>query len=221
MFKKVAAVILASTFAIGLTILNPFHTQAQTNPFSDVKDGDSHSENILSLYHSGIMTGVTSTSFKPNSFATRGETAQFIVNALGLNTDEATKNPEYPDVSTSNKYYHAIAILSELNVVGGYTNGKFGPNDSLTRSQVATMITRAFELSVATTTKTKFTDVNRLNDLNARSYIQTLVNYGITIGTTATTFSPNKNLTRGQLATFLVKSMSAKDGGELEVISVE
>nr|WP_106783665.1 S-layer homology domain-containing protein [Lysinibacillus timonensis] len=224
-FSNFTSLITVATMITALFVFAPFqnHTNAETNaklnPFTDVKPGYSHYNTILSLYQDGIVTGVTATEFKPNSKATRGETAQFIVNALGLDTTNVN-NPKFPDVPTNHENYEAIAILYGKGVIGGYTNGNFGPNDSITRTQIATMITRAFNLEEATSTTTKFVDVNKLKDSNAKRYIQTLVNYNITAGTSPTTFSPNMKLTRGQLATFLSAAMDVENV-DFEVIGVE
>ena len=59
-----------------------------------------------------------------------------------------------------------------------------------------------------------------LNTTETKRYIQTLVDYSITKGTTATTFSPNMKLTRGQLATFLYNAIQTTSD-DLTIISVE
>ena len=190
------------------------------NPFTDVKPGSSHYEGIVSLYNQGIVTGITSTSFKPNQNATRGETAQFIANALNLDTTNVP-NPGFKDVPTTHKYYGAIAALYERGIIGGYGD-EFKPNNLLTRSQVAKMLTLSFDLQLAGSAKTKFTDVNKLNDTKTKLYIQTLVDYNITTGTSATTFSSNGNLTRGQLATFLYRAMNETETEDaFEIIDIQ
>lgn len=191
---------------------------AYENPFTDVKDTNSHAHAIVSLYNDGIVTGVTETTYEPGKEATRGDAALYLANALGLNT-VAVQNPGFKDVPTSSKYYKAVAALKQAGIVGGYGD-EFRPNATLTRAQLAKMLTVGFELEQATSTTTKFTDVNKLTDVATKRYIQTLVNYNITKGTTATTFSPNMKLTRGQLATFLFNAIQATDDA-LTVISVE
>lgn len=227
MVTKAISVLSAGILVAMILVLAPFQSEtialtkeSNSNPFSDVKPSNSHYNAILSLHADGIITGVSKTEYKPNAIITRGEAAQFIVNALGINTSNIT-NPGFADVPPTHKNYEAIAALYGKGVIGGYTNGNFGPSDSLTRSQIATMLTRAFSLEEATTTKTKFSDVNKLTDSNAKKYIQTLVNYNITVGTTPTTFSPNMKLTRGQLATFLLKAMEVDAENGFELINVE
>ena len=191
---------------------------AQANPFTDVKTTNSHYLAITNLYNDGIVTGVTTALYKPGQDATRGEAALFLANALGLNTKNV-KNPGFTDVSTSSKYYGAIAALHAKGIVGGYGN-TFKPNSTLTRSQLAKMLALGFGLTQASETTTKFTDVNKLPDAATKRYIQTLVDYKITNGSTATTFSPNKNLTRGQLATFLYNSINVTSD-DFEIVDVE
>ena len=207
------ALIVATIFP-----LNGLFVEASSNPFTDVKGSNSHAEAILNLYNNGIITGKTTTTYEPGKPATRGEAALFLTNALGLR-GIADKNPLFKDVPSSSKYYNAVTLLAKEGIVSGYDN-EFRPNMNLTRAQLAKMLTIGFELQQSAPTKTKFTDVNKLTDPATKQYIQTLVDYGITKGTTATTFSPNMKLTRGQLATFLYNAIEA-NSDDLRVISVE
>ena len=202
---------------ISSVIVSGHSVQASTNPFTDVKETNSHANAIVSLYNEGIITGVTSKTYEPGKSATRGDAALYLANALNLQNSTAP-NPGFKDVPTSSKYYKAIAALNKAGVVNGYGD-EFRPNATLTRSQLAKMVTIGFELQQSTTTKTKFTDVNKLTDTATKKYIQTLVDYGITKGTTATTFSPNIKLTRAQLATFLFNAIEASN--DFIVIGVE
>lgn len=211
------AAILAAATTVAYVAEVPVY--AQTNPFVDVKQESTHYNAIVSLAEAGIVTGVTANSYKPNANATRGEAALFIANALQLNLNNVV-DPNFSDVPVGSKYYKAIAILTELGVVSGYSDGKFKPGNTLTRAQIAKMLTLAFSLQLASSSTTKFTDVNKIKDANTKKYIQTLVNNGVTTGTTATTYSPNNNLTRAQLATFLYRALQLSSS-DLEIIGIE
>ncbi|MFS0876422.1 S-layer homology domain-containing protein [Solibacillus isronensis] len=210
-------ILTAVLVIISSIIVSGHSVQASTNPFNDVKETNSHANAIVTLYNEGIITGVTSKTYEPGKSATRGDAALYLANALNLQNSTAP-NPAFKDVPTSSKYYKAIAALNKAGVVNGYGD-QFRPNATLTRSQLAKMLTIGFELEQSTTTKTKFTDVNKLTDTATKKYIQTLVDYGITKGTTATTFSPNMKLTRAQLATFLFNAIEASN--DFIVIGVE
>lgn len=192
---------------------------AQTSTFQDVPKSNAHYVGITELAKKGIVSGATSTQFKPYENATRAEAAMYLAKALKLDMKNV-KNPGLKDVPQSATYYGAVAALHELGIIDGFSDGTFKPNDTLKRSQFAKMLSLGFDLKLAKATNSKFADVNNIDDIATKRYILTLVNYNITNGTTATTFSPYVTLKRGQLATFLYRAMQAADN-EFKVISVQ
>jgi hypothetical protein len=215
--RQYSATMLALTMTAAFIIDAP--ATAATNPYSDVTKKDGHYDAIMELTEQGIVTGVTKTLFQSTKPATRGEAALFIANALNFDSTSG-ENPNFKDLVSNSPYYNAVVALYERNIIGGYTDGTFRPNATLKRSEIAKMLTLAFELEVANVTKTKFADVNAITDGNTKRYIQTLIDYGITTGTTATTFSPYSTLTRGQLTTFLQRAITAT-ADDFTIISVE
>jgi hypothetical protein len=219
--KQLLNRIVAVTVALLLTVtfVLQFPASAATNPYTDLTTKDGHYEAIIELTESGVVAGVTKSQYQSSKAATRGEAAQFIVNAIGVEKISNSK-PTFTDVPTTNKYYADIETLVALGVVGGHVDGTFKPEGTLKRSEIAKMLTLAFELEVSSATTTKFSDVNAIKNTNEKRYIQTLIDYGITNGTSATKFSPYETLTRGQLATFLKRSMDAVSD-EFMIIGVE
>jgi len=193
--------------------------KAAENPFVDVSPKDAHYQAIVELFDKGIVEGTSKKTFEPYKAVTRKEAALFIVNALQFDTFDV-EDPGFKDVPKSNKYYGAIAALSQKKIISGYPDGTFKPNHPLTRSQIAKMLSLAFDLDISKNTTTPFEDVNTIQDI-PRQYIQTLVDYKITTGTTPTTFSPYQSLTRGQLATFLKRAIDAVEATTFEIIDVE
>lgn len=194
-------------------------TKASTTPFTDVSIGNYYYEPIVQLYNKEIIEGITASLYKPGQAATRAEAALYIANALGLDTQNV-KDPGFTDVTKSSKYYGAIAALYGKGIINGVSTTKFAPNDTLTRAHIAKMIVLAFEFEIASSSTTPFTDVNKLQNVNARRYIQTLVQHEITKGTSPTQFSPSNAVTRGELATFLYKSLHAKSE-DFDITDVE
>lgn len=188
-------------------------------PFKDIQNVGDHYTAIDELYNLGIIEGRSLTTFAPYEAATRAELALFIANALNLDTKNVA-DPGFTDVPKNSKYYGAIAALYNEGIISGYSDKTFKPNNNVTRSQVAKMLILGFDLELANSTTTKFKDVNALTDLNARRYIQTLVQYNITKGTSETTFSPNDHVKRAQLATFLKRAID-NTISDFEIISVE
>lgn len=188
-------------------------------PFKDIQNVGDHYTAIDELYNLGIIEGRSLTTFAPYEAATRAELALFIANALNLDIKNVA-DPGFIDVPKNSKYYGAIAALYNEGIISGYSDKTFKPNNNVTRSQVAKMLVLGFDLELANTTTTKFKDVNAIQDTDTRRYIQTLVQYNITKGTSETTFSPNDHVKRAQLATFLKRAID-NTISDFEIISVE
>lgn len=196
--------IIIGLFAIGLNLyacISP--TQAASYQTLTDVDGSSYYSPIIAMVDYEIMDSITETEFRPTQSATRGETALYVARALGLDLTKV-EPISFKDVPKSSKYYGAIAALSERTIIGGYGDHTFRPDNTLTRAQVAKILVNAFDLTVPKNHTIPFIDTNSL-DNDTKRYIKSLVDHGITQGTTATTFSPNAPVNRGQLATFLYR----------------
>ncbi len=110
---------------------------------------------------------------------------------------------QFSDVSRDAYYYDAVQWAVENGITMGTTATTFSPNAGCTRGQVVTFLYRqAGEPDVSA--KTGFTDV--APGSYCYKAVQWAVANGITVGTTATTFSPNATCTRGQIVTFLYRA---------------
>ena len=195
-------------------------------PYTDVKAGSWYYATIDNLHAEGIVFGYNkSNQFRPDQAANRGETAQFIANALNLDTKNV-KDPGFTDVPKSHPYYGAIAALANEKIINGVGNNKFNPNGKLQRVHFSKILILAFDLEQSNVKASKFADVNRYAQVNNQpiwiSYVETLVEYGITTGKTATEFAPTAQVTRAELATFLERALKETDSfGDFELIGVE
>ena len=88
----------------------------------------------------GLMQGVSSIHFAPDAVTSRAMIATILWRQAG-EPEAAGKNP-FADVRDGQWYTEAIAWCSANGIVAGYGNGKFGPNDSITREQLASMLYR-------------------------------------------------------------------------------
>ena len=112
----------------------------------------------------------------------------------------AVANP-FTDVKDGAFYYKPVQWAVVNGITAGTSKTTFSPDSNCTRGQVVTFLWRAAGSPQPTMTSHSFTDVSE----NAFYYKAMLwaVESGITTGTSRTTFSPNADCTRGQLATFL------------------
>lgn len=206
--QKVKNSIAVTTLALGsIAMVAPTTVQAAT--FTDVNESNSHYPNIIELYERGVISGYPQPDgtkmFKPNAPLTRAHAAKMLANALGLNTNPATlKDPGFTDVPKTSAYYPYIAALANAGIVSGYSDGTYRPNAQILRQQMAKILTLGYGLEKATKLDHHFTDVS--NNTEAAYFIQTLWNYDITKGNSPTTFGPTKNLTRAQMATFIINT---------------
>ena len=107
-------------------------------------------------------------------------------------------NP-FVDVSTSDYYYDAVLWAVENGVTNGTSATTFGPNMAVSRAQMVTFLWRAHGAPKATGTN-PFTDVST-SDYYYDAVLWAVAN-GVTNGTSATTFSPDMDVTRAQAVTF-------------------
>jgi len=206
MKNKIIAVLGAILLLCGL----PVSSVAADNPkFPDVPDSKHFAEAVNDLAARNIIGGYPDGTFRPNDSITRGQAAAIIVKMTKLPTTNI-KDPKFKDVSTANGYYKAIAVLAEKGVINGYGDGRFGPNDSITRAQMASIIIKAFELPLYHDPDYGFLDVAHKN--GHREGIYSLYQLGLTTGTSPTTFSPNASITRGQAAKLLKAAEDVKPG---------
>lgn len=108
---------------------------------------------------------------------------------------------QFLDVPDGAYYYDAVLWAVDNGITNGTTETTFTPNGICTRAQTVTFLWRAMGNPEPKSTTSPFTDV----DVNAYYYKAVLwaAEKGITKGTSATTFSPIMNVTRGQTVTFL------------------
>ena len=112
---------------------------------------------------------------------------------------------DFKDVPEDAWYYDYLAYASETGLINGTSSTTFSPLDNLTRAQFATIFGRAFGYEV--NPGTKFTDVK--NDSWYAGYVYWAVENGIVNGTSSTTFSPEANITRQDVATILGRYIDA------------
>lgn len=173
--------------------------------FTDVKESNSHYENILALQKAGIIKGYPDGTFKPGQAVTRGQAAKMLVNAFEL--EKGTAVSSFTDVAATNEYYDAIQTLASQGIIKGYADGTFKPTQPISRGQFSKILTNILDLTGEGTIP--FTDVSVSNEYYKA--IVALYENGLTKGTSSKTYSPNAQVTRGQFASFVVRGLEWAD----------
>ena len=170
--------------------------------FTDVKPGAYYEEAVKWAVAYGVTNGTSDTTFSPNNTCTRAQVVTFLWRAMG-SPEPATTTCPFTDVKTTGYYYKAVLWAVENEITSGVSATKFGTNDPCTRAQVVTFLWRTDGRPEPVSSTCPFTDLK----VGASYYKAVLwaVENGITTGTTATTFTPGKTCTRGQIVTFLYR----------------
>lgn len=112
--------------------------------FRDVSTSHAAYEAIKSLNVKGIINGFENQEFKPEADVTRGQAAAMVNRVLKLTPKGTSK---FSDVGTTHQFAKDITAMNERGIIIGYTNGKFGVNDMLTKAQLAIILERAFKIT--------------------------------------------------------------------------
>ena len=116
------------------------YVKPDKEPFTDVDENDWFYDDVLYVYENGLMKGTASDTFSPYATTTRG----MIVTVLYRLEGEPALSAVCPfsDVASGSYYENAITWAAANGIVNGYGDGKFGPNDNITREQLAAIICR-------------------------------------------------------------------------------
>ena len=114
-------------------------TDIKEVPFVDVKTTDWFYKAVKDMYTNKYMSGTTSTTFSPNEKITRGMIVTVLHNMeKSPYISDASK---FSDVQNPKDYYYmAVKWAAKNKIVSGYSNGKFAPNDPITREQLAVIL---------------------------------------------------------------------------------
>ena len=153
-FEPGASVTRGQTATIAVNLLEQLTEIDLPTPIADAFrdiDGTAHQAAIetLSAFDPAIVAGLDGDTFDPGDAVTRGQFSSILVRVLdevamqreGLEALPAGQ-PRFDDVIGS-VHEPAISRLNEVGVIGGFPDGTFRPNASITRGQVATLLAGA------------------------------------------------------------------------------
>ena len=109
-------------------------------PFIDVRGDDWFYDDVAYVYENGLMNGTSETTFSPYISTTRGMIVTILYRMEGKPT--VFEACPFTDVKAGAYYERAIVWAAENGIVKGYGNGCFGPDDQITREQMAAILYR-------------------------------------------------------------------------------
>lgn len=185
---------------------NTTGSAVQTGSFSDVNTGNWYYSAVEYVAKKGIMTGISASSFGPNLDTTRGMIVTILYRLE--NQPMGTEAAAFSDVRAGQYYADAIAWANANGIVTGYGNGLFGPNDAITREQMAAILYRYAQY--------KEYDVSASAELTAFSDAASVSGYavdamkwanaaGLINGVTSSKLAPGNSAVRAQVASILMR----------------
>ncbi len=194
-FKAVSVVIPPSIPDTNIVVL----------PFVDVKESDWYYSSVKYVYEHKMMAGTSDTIFSPDMTTTRGMIVTILHRLDGKPVAPASN---FTDVEQNQYYTEAVAWASANGIVSGYGNGNFGPNDTITREQMASILYRYAQYKNYNTNNTNnlsnYTDVGEISPY-AVTAIQWANGTGLITGVTNTTLVPKGSATRAQVSSILMR----------------
>ena len=170
-----------------------------------MKKGAFYYDSFLWAVEEGVTSGMSPTTFEPGTTCTRGQVVTFLWRAKGCPEPTSSKNP-FKDVKEGAFYYKAVLWAVENGITSGTGEGKFSPDDPCTRGQVVTFLWRTMEEPAASNRTNPFKDVKK-----GSFYYEAVlwaVEAKVTSGISATSFAPGDPCTRGQVVTFLYRTLN-------------
>lgn len=125
-------------------------TIAGTNPFSDVSGTDWFNYAVTYVYDNGIFAGTSATTFSPKDTMTRGQLVTILGKMSGIDASAYAGNGGFSDVSSSMYYAPFIQWAVGQGLAVGYGDGRFGPDDPVTREDICVFLMKYGNLRGAT-----------------------------------------------------------------------
>ena len=174
-------------------------------PFTDIREDDWFYADIAYVYESGLMTGTSTTEFSPDATTTRGMVVTILYRLDG--SPAVGSSCPFNDIASDAYYKDAAAWAVANGIAGGYGNALFGPNDSITREQLATLLYRYAKykgLDVSVDDETNILGYNDAQSISEYAFpaMQWLCGKGILQGINGS-LMPAESATRAQIAALL------------------
>ena len=176
------------------------------NPFTDVSTADWFYEDVQFAVKNGLLNGTGDNTFSPNTPLSRAMLVTIIYRLHHQNTQGMAGDSSFADVPQGAYYSTAVAWAAGADIVTGYDDKHFGPDEPITRQDLAAVLMRYIRMVgtdyMITQDYIFFADENEIDNY-AKDAIQTLHKLGVLNGTGENRVAPKGNATRAQAAAML------------------
>ena len=203
--KKTVAKMLLVAFVFSLVLpASVFAADAKTA--ADL-NGHWAQTTIQQWMDKGMIGGYEDGTFRPDQSITRAEFIKLVNKAIGADKAGVVN---FTDVSADDWFYGELQLAMGAGYVGGFEDGTFRPNDTVTRAQAAAFIAKAKNLANDTAAAARFVDNGSIADW-AKGAVGAAAKAGYIGGYQDGTFQADKALTRAEAVSMLDRVMQAAD----------
>lgn len=179
-------------------------TQPNGSGFYDVASNAWYAKAVQYVVERGMMSGTASNTFSPDTKLNRAMIVQVLYNMEGT---PSTTSADFKDVPTSQWYARAVYWAANNGLVSGYSDGKFGPTDNVTREQMAVILynyakSKGYDIS-ASGSLSGFNDGSRVSSW-AKTAMQWAVGANLLSGKGEGMLDPTGTATRAEVAQILM-----------------
>lgn len=203
--KKIMALFLSIVMVLGLLPASAFAAN-DTSAFSDVKTSAWYHEDVQYVSENGLMKGTGENLFSPDATTTRGMIVTILYRLEG--EPSPTGACPFQDVASGKYYEKAITWAAENGIVSGFSADIFGPDQNITREQMAAILYRyatykKYDVSTAGDLS-KFPDADKVSSyaVDAMKWANAA---GLINGSNDGKLYPAGNATRAQVAAILTR----------------
>ena len=174
--------------------------------FTDVPADSWYADAVDYVTENGLMNGTGETIFGPDETTTRGMIVTILYRMEG---EPETEAADFTDVNADAYYADAVAWANANGIVTGYGDGLFGPEDTITREQMAAILYRyaqykGYDVTTGGMALNEYTDASEISEY-AVTAMQWANEQGLITGSTSTTLEPQGNAIRAEAATILMR----------------
>ena len=199
--------------AAKVTVSAAFTPKSQTDgegeaplPFTDVVSDAWYAQAVAYVYRQDLMSGTAQDRFSPDLASNRAMLVTILYRLAG--SPAVDGGSAFTDVAGGDWYASGVAWASANGIVTGYGDGRFGPNDPITREQMAAILYRYAGFAGQSTTGqadlSGYTDAGQVSPYAAEA-MGWAVDRGLITGVSAGTLAPGGSATRAQVATILMR----------------
>jgi hypothetical protein len=179
--------------------------------FSDLTQAEWAREAVEYMVKNKGILGMGDGLFAPNAEVTRAQFARFAAQAFDIERGETEAS--FTDAAESAWYFADVTTLASAGILTGYGDGRFGPEDRISREQMAVIIDRTLALKDIALPESRAFDLTDGDaaSVYARASIERLYGAGVINGMGNGTFAPKATATRAQSCVILYNALRAAD----------